>query len=158
MVVVSDTGPINYLVLIGQVELLHHLYGKILLPPAVHAELTQPRTPPEVAVWVRNLPNWVEVRTPKTTLPNLSVDPGEREAISLALEVNASLVLMDDRLGRTEARQQGLDVIGTLGILDAAASRGLVDLSKALHSLRETNFRGSPVLFDEMLRRHSQTS
>jgi predicted nucleic acid-binding protein len=72
----------------------------------------------------------------------------------LARSVKADGILMDDRAGVAAARAQGFAVVGTLGILDAAARRGLVDLAEALEQLRKTNFRRTEELFDAMLKRH----
>lgn len=60
-VVVSDTSPIRYLVLIGEAELLQKLYGRILIPQVVREELQQPHTPEMVRLWVQAGPSWVEV-------------------------------------------------------------------------------------------------
>ena len=64
------------------------------------------------------------------------LDPGEHDAILLALQVKADLVIMDEREGVEEARRLGLIVTGTLGVLDRAAERGLIDLPSAVASLR----------------------
>ena len=61
--VVSDTTPLNYLILIGHVEVLPRLFGTLLVPPAVIQEMHHPKTPPEVAAWARHLPSWLEVTT-----------------------------------------------------------------------------------------------
>jgi predicted nucleic acid-binding protein len=61
---------------------------------------------------------------------------------------------MDDRAGVVAARALGFAVVGTLGVLDAAARRGLVDLAEALERLRKTTFRRTEELFDAMLKRH----
>jgi predicted nucleic acid-binding protein len=79
------------------------------------------------------------------------LDPGEHDAILLALDVNADLVVMDDREGVEEARRLGLTVTGTLGVLDRAAERGLIDLPSAISALRYTNFRIDPSLLDQLL-------
>lgn len=88
MIVVADTTPLNYLVIIGHIELLPALYRSILIPQEVHRELQRPATPLAVREWASNLPTWCEVRllssSPDPTLSEL--DPGEREAIQLALE------------------------------------------------------------------------
>jgi predicted nucleic acid-binding protein len=75
------------------------------------------------------------------------LDPGEREAIQLANEEHADLLLMDDRIGVNYARRQGLEVTGTLGILIQAARYGLVDIDVALANLQATDFRCTAQLF-----------
>jgi predicted nucleic acid-binding protein len=71
----------------------------------------------------------------------LNVDDGEREAICLAREVNAVAILMDDKKRRAEAVRCGLRVAGTIGLLEAAAQRQLVDFSATIQRLRQTNAR-----------------
>ena len=84
-------------------------------------------------------------------LPQLAgLDPGEREAITLALSLKADLVLPDEAKGRRVADQHGLSVCGTLGVLDQAASRGMLDLDEALARLRRTSFRASPKLLESL--------
>jgi predicted nucleic acid-binding protein len=153
-VVVSDTSPIHYLVLIGEVNLLAALYERIIIPSSVAAELTRFRTPEAVRQWINQPPSWLEVIVPSSqsnlgTLGHL--DLGERDALLLALEAKADLVLMDDREGVEEARQLGLTVTGTLGVLDQAASENLLDLPTALDRLSATNFRVAPALLSRLL-------
>jgi predicted nucleic acid-binding protein len=72
-VIVSDTSPIRYLVLIGEASLLEQLYGRILIPLAVYAELQQPQTPDVVRAWAQAVPAWVEViaeSAPVTPIPS----------------------------------------------------------------------------------------
>lgn len=79
------------------------------------------------------------------------LDPGEQDAIVLALHLNADLVLMDEREGVEEARRLGLTVTGTIGVLDRAAEGGLIELAPAITALRQTNFRVNPMLLDRLL-------
>ncbi len=101
-VVISDTSPLRYLVLIGHAELLCALYAEVLIPEAVLNELSQPATPDAVRRWITHRPSWLEVvpLTASTALKSVSLadlDRGEHDSILLALELNADLVLMDDR-------------------------------------------------------------
>ncbi len=86
----------------------------------------------------------------------ISLDEGEADAIILALSLHAELVLMDDRAGVAAARSKGLTVAGTLGILDVAASRGLIDIAVAVSRLKATNFRYRSELLDALIARHSR--
>jgi predicted nucleic acid-binding protein len=79
------------------------------------------------------------------------LDKGERAVIAMAIEMRASLILMDERAGVDEARRQGLQVTGTLGVLLLAARRRLVDLEEAFMRLKATNFRYSPALLATLL-------
>ena len=125
MVVVADTSPINYLVLIGQIDLLARLYARILIPPAVLAELKHPLAPKPVLDWAGNLPEWLEVLGPQSSLILPKLDLGESEAIALAIDVHAEVVLIDEQAGRHEALRRGLKVAGTLSVLDEADRAGL---------------------------------
>jgi predicted nucleic acid-binding protein len=144
--IVSNTTPLNYLVLIEAVQLLPRLYQRILIPPAVREELTRPRAPEAVRLWVAQSPPWLEVVTPALLSdPALSnLDDGETQAIALALEYQAELLLLDERDATIAARQLGLTVTGTLGVLDRAAALGWVDLPTMFARLAQTTFR-SPV-------------
>ena len=139
--VVSDTSPLHYLVECEAVEILASLFGEVLIPPAVYRELQHERTPLRVRAWANSLPSWIKVQAPSTTDESLNVDEGEREAICLALEVKAVAVLMDDRKGRAEALRCGLRVAGTIGLLEAAGKRGLLDFPESIQRLRQTNAR-----------------
>jgi predicted nucleic acid-binding protein len=81
------------------------------------------------------------------------LDPGEREAIALALELKADLLILDDRDARMEASRRSLMVIGTLRVLEDAAQLGLIDLPQALQRLQHTTFRASAKLVQAMLDR-----
>lgn len=145
MIVVSDTGPLNYLLWIDAIDLLPQLYGSVIIPEAVRQELAHTNAPERVRQWAAALPEWVSVRTPAALL-TLPLDIGEQEAISLAVEIDADLLLIDDRPGREVAEAQALIVTGTLGVLVLAAQHGLLDLEQALDRLRQTNFRVTPAL------------
>lgn len=106
--VIAGTGPVNYLVLIGCIDLLPALFDKVILPSAVQAELTDPAAPPSVRGWMANPPPWLDVHeTPIHQSVQASVeglDDGEATAIALAVLLNAELLLMDDRKGVIVAR------------------------------------------------------
>ena len=80
-----------------------------------------------------------------------NLDAGEEDAIALAIELHADLLLMDDREGVVAARSKELTVIGTLGVLGLAAQRGLLDLGDAFEKLKGTNFRYSQETMDALL-------
>lgn len=80
-----------------------------------------------------------------------ALDDGERAAIALGVALSAELLLMDDRAGVAAARTRGLAVTGTLGLLDRAARRGLVDLVAAFDALKATNFHTRQALLDTLL-------
>jgi predicted nucleic acid-binding protein len=145
MIVVADTGPLNYLIRIGSVFVLQPLYSVVLIPQMVADELKNPKAPADVREWIANAPDWIEVRsnpTPDHTLQLL--DPGEAAALTLAESVQADGILIDDWAGRTEAERRHLHVTGTLGVLAEAHLAGLLDFDEALNKLRFTNFRLTP--------------
>ena len=158
--VIADTGPLNYLILIGHIGLLPVLFEKVLLPATVQSELASRKAPPFVRDWVANLPAWVEVReAPLSQAEDASlqgIDAGEKAAIQLAVSLNADLLLMDDRKGVNAAQRKGLRVTGTLGILDLAAQRGLAEFAQAVEQLRQTNFRVPQALLDALLEKHKE--
>jgi predicted nucleic acid-binding protein len=156
MIVIADTGPINYLILIGEIEVLSALYEQVLIQPAVHEELGRTRAPEVVRSWIASPPVWLEVRTPSRTgdpfLANL--DSGERDAILLAEELHADQLIIDESRGRQEAKRRHLPFTGTLGILQAGAKQGLLDLKSAVVRLRQTSFHISQDILDELLKSH----
>jgi predicted nucleic acid-binding protein len=143
-------------VLIQYAAILPILYTRVVIPPAVLADLRQARTPGAVRAWVAQPPAWFAVRQPTQILdvrkfPKLGA--GEREAIALAQELHASLLLIDDADGREAAERHALNATGTLGILENAAIHGLIDLPGALARLQATTFRAKAELFQELLAR-----
>src|SRR5688500_918436 len=153
--IVADTSPLNYLVLIHQINLLQDLYGQVLIPESVLEELNAIETPQLVRNWATNLPEWIEVlsATPIDDESLTRLHAGERDAISLALTVHADAVLMDERRGRRQAENRGLKPIGTLGVLVTAHSRRLIDLSATIDALRLTSFHASPKLLASIVDR-----
>ena len=157
--VVADTGPLNYLVLIDAIELLPKLFEKVFTPEAVRAELLYQDAPAVVRVWAAQPPGWLDVRTISSPIDDpvwRALDIGEREALALARTLGADLVLMDDRAGVTVARQLGLAATGTLGVLDLGARRGLIDIADALSRLKATSFRYRPEIMDALLAQHTE--
>jgi predicted nucleic acid-binding protein len=158
--VIADTSPLNYLILIDRVNLLPVLFEKVLLPSTVQDELASGRAPLPVRYWIAALPVWLEVRdAPPRQAEDASlkgIDAGERAAIQLAISLNADLLLMDDRKGARAAQRKGLRVTGTLGIIDLAAQRGLVDFAQAVEQLRQTNFRVPQAILGELMEAHRE--
>lgn len=146
--VVSDTSPINYLILISRIELLPVLFEKVVLPPAVHRELNHPGAPATVAAWADSPPSWVSIESPLKVDPTIRLGAGESEAISLAMERQISIILIDERRGTDAAEKRGLTPVGTLNILEEAAAKGLHDFEQAITALLTTNFHIRPELID----------
>ena len=156
MIVVADTSPLNYLIQIECVDLLRLLYDRVVVPHGVIRELSHNDAPTAVRLFVNDPPNWIDIRVVDFRPdPSLSVlDRGECEAIQLALELNANLLLIDEHRGRIEAQRRGLSVTGTLGVLLSAGIQELTDAEAAyIRLVRETNFRRSAALENEFLER-----
>ncbi len=156
MIVVSNTSPICYLVLIDEIDLLPQLYGQVIIPEAVRDELRASGSPAVLQNWIAHPPDWLEIQSvvtsPDETLEAL--DFGEREAILLAERLEADLIILDERAARRVAAERGLKVVGLLGILAQSAKRKLIDLPAAIERLRQTRFRASSSLLQLLLDRH----
>lgn len=156
-VVVADTSPVNYLILIGHVAVLPVLFGKVILPAVVRDELARPKAPLMVRDWIANPPEWLEVRPAAQggDLALADLDDGERAAILLAMELHADLLLIDERRAAKTARSRGFRVAGTLAILGMAARRDLLSLADAVDLLKRTNFHYSQEILDQFLAEQS---
>lgn len=154
MIVIADTSPLNYLVLIDEIEIIPKLFGTVVVPSAVWDELQDAGSPLEVKKWVASNPAWVNVQSASVIDPTILLGAGETEAISLAKEQNADLVLIDDRKARRTAQERGLNVAGTINVPESAAKRKLVDIAVAFDKLQQTNFRVAPRLIQEILNRN----
>lgn len=157
MIVVSNTSPINYLILIGHINLLPELFQQIIIPQAVYSELSDVSAPAPVQTWIATPPDWLQiqsVRQPSDAIADL-LDPGEREAILLAQELKASLLLLDDMKARRTAIEQGLVITGVLGILDQAAAMKLINLPLTVQNLQKTSFWASDSLLQKLLDKHA---
>lgn len=157
MIVVSDTSPINYLLLINQIDLLPCLFEQIIIPDVVEAEMRDPDAPTILQRWIAAPPSWLTIQVVTAIDETLnSLDLGEQAAITLAQRLPADLLLIDERLGRQIANDRGLSVIGTLGILDTAATQGLIDLAQAIAQLQQTNFRVSHRIIQALLNKQTE--
>lgn len=151
--VVSDTSPLNYLILIAAVEVLPRLFDQILIPPGVFAELQHPRTPVPVFHWASSLPSWAKVQAPTYIDPTISLGTGETEAICLAVELKIPAILIDERKGRLAAEMRGIVPVGTLNILYTSHLRGLLDFEATIDRLRQTSFHLEPAIIEELIRK-----
>jgi len=152
MIVVSDTTPLHYLILIEAIPALPAIFGGVYVPSAVIGELLHERAPEAVRTWATSPPEWLTVQEPLHTVPS-KLGVGEAAAISLALELMADRILIDDRDGSREATRNGLNVVGTLGILEEAGKRGLIDIREMVKELRQTNFRANEALYQAVIER-----
>ena len=127
MIIVSDTSPLTALLTVGEDQLLTKLFDEVVIPVAVRDELLRNHA---------RLPDWLRV----ANVQNVAqvdkycqlVDAGEAEAIELALELHADRVLMDERKGRKLAIQEGVAVIGLLGVVLLAKRKGFIPSARKL--------------------------
>ena len=129
MIVVSNTSPIINLAAIGQIDLLRRLYSRVIIPQAVYDEIISAGAGQPGVEEVRSA-EWIETRraTDRIVIAALQteLDDGEAEAIALAIELNADLLLLDERKARRIASQLGLRFIGILGALVEAKHQGII--------------------------------
>ena len=157
MVVVTDTSPINYLILTGYVDVLPGLHGEVVIPQAVARELRHPRTPDLVRQWIAAPPAWCSIQRPQgSDDPGLAdLGDGEREAILLCQALGADALLTDDTEAYDVARVKGIAVIRTLALLERAALQGLLDLPTAIARLQATTFYAPAHVIHAMLARYA---
>jgi predicted nucleic acid-binding protein len=129
MIVVSNTSPVSNLAEVGQLNLLEQLYGQIVIPDAVYHEIVIAGAGLTGAAAVQAA-GWIQRRQvagrATVALLQIELDEGEAEAIALALEIGADLLLVDERRGRAVAARLGINAIGLLAVLLEAKHRGLI--------------------------------
>ncbi|VXD25230.1 conserved hypothetical protein [Planktothrix serta PCC 8927] len=155
MIVICDTSPILYLLLINQIELLPRLYQTIIIPDVVQAEMQAPGAPLALQNWIDHPPEWLEIcSVAPGNDPRLQrLQAGEQAAILLAQSLKADLLIVDDLAARQIAQKLGINIIGLLGILGEAGRRNWLNFPETLRQLLEvTNFRASPQLVQDLLK------
>ena len=161
MIIISDTSPITSLAAIGKLNLLHLLYGSITIPLAVYNELTQHQKNKFIpgAKEVKNF-TWIKNQSVRdiqkvTEILNSqsNIHRGEAEAIILALELNADILLMDERRGRVLAISYKLKVTGLLGVLLQGKNQGAITAVKPIidRLIKDAEFRINSHLYQTFL-------
>lgn len=156
MIVVSDTSAITNLAAVGHLNLLHQLYGNIIIPQAVYNEMASLGYTVPGTIEVQTLP-WIQTQQVLnlTLVKELQteLDEGESEAIALAIELVADLLLIDDYAGRIAASRFGLNLTGILGVLLVAKRRELIpDVKSVMDNLiSQAGFRISNKLYGDVL-------
>jgi predicted nucleic acid-binding protein len=154
VIVVSDTSPLNYLVIINAIDVLPALFEAIYVPPSVLAELSRKTTPESVRAWSQSPPAWLTILGPSSRLASTArLGDGEADALSLAKELGVIEVLIDERRGRKIAEREGLIPLPTLAVLERAAVENLLELRPAVDRLQRTNIRVPQHLIDAALAR-----
>jgi predicted nucleic acid-binding protein len=111
MIVVADSSPLRYLVLLDAAHVLQHLFGRVVVPDAVASELSSVGAPTPVREWIAKPPTWLDIVTvsdDEIAAVTDEIDLGERAAIALATQLSAEVLLIDDAAGREEARRRRL--------------------------------------------------
>jgi predicted nucleic acid-binding protein len=156
LIVVSDTSPIISLAAIERLDILERMYDSILIPPSVYREIAVVGAGQPGSIEVQTFP-WIE--TGPLSQPalvarlRLELDQGEAEAIALAVQEGADLLLLDERRGRGAAFRLGLRVLGTLGVLIDAKRRGYVNEVRPILDglMAEAGFWVSPQLYARVM-------
>jgi predicted nucleic acid-binding protein len=151
MLVVADSSPLIVLIQIGHVNALPGLFGQATIPPEVGAELRHPSRPQVVRDFMASRPAWLVERAPSVIEPIPALHAGKLAAISLARELKADLLLIDEMRGRQVAAERHIPFTGTIGVLELAAEQGLLDLEDAFARVKKTDFWVSPELLDQRL-------
>lgn len=145
--VVADTSPLVAFHQIGQLQLLERLFGEILVPPAVAREAAP--SLPKPPAWIRTV---APTQPIGSEILRASLGPGESEALSLAMELRADIVILDDRQARRLAAGLGLHVAGTGGILLRAKQAGFIPAVRPLlEQLLVFDFHLSQAIRNELL-------
>jgi uncharacterized protein len=155
VIVISDTSAILNLAIIGQLDLLRRLYDKVVIPSAVLKEIKNTKAPDAIPL---ELPAWIEVKSVDNTslvvALSTELDDGESEAICLAVELAADLLLLDERLARQVASRFHLRYIGLLGVLIEAKRKSIVPGIRPLLDdiVNKAGFWISPALYAQVLK------
>ena len=143
---IADSACLIGLSRIGRLDVLHQLFGKIIIPEAVFHEVVILGKGRPGSDEVRNA-KWIETRSVENQLAvrifRLHLGAGESEAMALAFECGADFVILDDKKAREIAANVSLTVIiGTVALLNKASEKGIIgDLQSALEDLRTAGFR-----------------
>src|SRR5437016_72045 len=103
MLVVSDNSPLNILIRVGRVELLPALFTNVVVPTQVAEEMRHRAAPTAIRQFIQSPPSWLTIASPRHLLEFPQLDAGECAAISLALELHADLLLVDESDARRAA-------------------------------------------------------
>ena len=158
MIIISNTSPLNNLAAIYKLDLLQELYSTIIIPEGVYQELMAVETPIHVSNQIKTT-QWIRVEKVASSIQvNLlrqQLDRGEAEAIALAIQLDADLLLIDEKQGRKVANNFNIKFSGILGVLIIAKRKGLIsEVKPLLDQLRmQAGFWIKPNLYQNILQR-----
>ena len=155
MIVVADSSPMIVLIEIGHIGVLPKLFQQVIVPPQVLAEVVRSRRPQAVRDFFASRHEWLIERAPVRIDVIPALHAGELAAISLAEELKADLLLIDEVDGRRAAAERSIPITGTIGVLELAADRGFLDLHDAFEKVKHTSFWISHRLLEERLQLHT---
>lgn len=131
MIVISDTSPIANLIVIERLDILHQVFQNVIIPPSVNSEI-EALHKFEIDITLYQESDWIEVQAPsneeEVNRYMMDLDEGESEAISLAKELGADFLLIDERAGTNKALEEGLNTIGLVGVLIKSKEMGIIEL------------------------------
>ena len=155
--VVADSGPLIGLARIGRLNLLRKLFGAVAIPPQVFQELKLSSERPGTKAILKAIDSgWIKLEKIKDPYKSrrlpLLVDAGEADAILLALEQNARVLIIDDKRGRRTAKNLKLPLLGIGGVLIAAKKAGYLEkVTSVLNDLADVGYRISPSLSNRII-------
>ncbi|MBI4685939.1 MAG: DUF3368 domain-containing protein [Nitrospirae bacterium] len=131
MIVVSNTSPLMNLAVINQLKIIEQLYGKVIIPEEVSNELSNAGIGKQIeqSLWIEK--HQVKNKGFADSL-KLELDAGEAEAIAVAIELKADLLLIDERRGRNIASRFGQKFNGIMGMLIEAKHKGIITSVKPI--------------------------
>ena len=143
-IIISDTSCLIILYKIDELDLLKNLSNKVYITPTIKKEFS------------KKLPDWIKTKSPKDNhyqeILEIDLDPGESSAIALSLEIDKSILIIDDLKGRKIAERLKLKYSGTFGLILKAKELGILTTIKPiLDKIRSTDFRFSEGLFEFIL-------
>lgn len=152
-IVIADTSPLQYLFQLGFLDVLHELYGNVLVPEAVRDELLVGRSlgidvpDPDDSPWIT-----LRSTTTHASVASLELGAGETAALSLALDIVDPIVVLDDAAARTAAATLNIPGTRALGVLLLAKERGLVtSMASVITQLEQRGFRIAPAVVARVL-------
>ena len=143
-IIISDTSCIILLHKINEIELLHKFNKTVCITSVIKAEFNYP------------IPPWIEIKDPTdkqySKILALELDEGETSAIALSLEIDDSILLIDDLKGRRIAEKLKLRYSGTFGLILRAKQEGIIgEIKPIIEKIKKTNFRFSEILLKSVL-------
>ena len=157
MLVVADASPLIALIEISKLEMLPALFATVIIPPEVMTELQSKKRISAVRNFAIAPPAWLQICSPSKVEIIPTLDSGETAAICLALELNASLLLIDEAKGRRAASKRHIPITGTIGVLELAADNNLLELEATFAQLKNSSFWVSEELIEKRLRIRRET-